>query len=74
MSVAFPGGIFTPPNGFTGYAVDWAVAIAHNSGPALNAANESVGSGARLPFGDALTQEQQLFTQLTATSQALNAI
>ena len=62
-----------PGDGFIGRAVDWATAIAHNPGPPLNAAKKSVVSGARLPFADALTLEQQLFTQLTATSQALNA-
>jgi hypothetical protein len=30
--------------------------------------------GARLPFADALELEQQLFTQLTTTSDFLNAV
>jgi enoyl-CoA hydratase len=63
-----------PVDGFTAHAADWAAAIARSPGPSLNAAKQSVVSGARLPFGDALTLEQQLFTQLTAASQALNAI
>ena len=61
-----------PADGFTAHALDWATAIAHSPSPALNAAKKLAVSGARLPFSDALTLEQQLFTQLTATSQTLH--
>ena len=63
-----------PADKFTRHALTWAAAIAQNPGPALNAAKKSVVFGARLPFADALDMEQQLFTQLTATSHALNAV
>ena len=59
---------------FTRHALAWAAAIAQNPGPALNAAKKSVVFGARLPFADALSQEKQLFTQLTATSHAVNPV
>ena len=63
-----------PADEFTRHALAWAAAIAQNTGPALNAAKKSVVFGARLPFADALGQERQLFTQLTATSHLLSAI
>ena len=64
----------TAAKDFTTHALAWAAAIAQNPGPALNAAKKSVVLGARLPFADALGQEQQLFAQLTANSHSLNAV
>lgn len=59
-----------PTDGFGGHAMRWAAAIAAHPGPALSAAKTSIVAGTRLPFGDAVALEQQLFRKLTATSGA----
>src|SRR5262249_20449355 len=62
-----------PAAGFRDHALRWVSAIAENRGAALNAAKRSIVHGTRLSFAEAQALEQELFRQLTATSDALPA-
>ena len=62
-----------PADGFGRLARNWAAAVARHPAPALVAAKKSIVAGSRLAFGDALTLEQRLFTELAATSPGVYA-
>jgi enoyl-CoA hydratase len=60
-----------PTAEFAEQALRWASAIAAGPAPALQAAKRSIVLGSRRAFDDALALERDLFTQLTASSDAL---
>jgi len=60
-----------PTVDFTEHALRWAAVIAAGPAPALRAAKRSIVLGSREPFADALALESDLFSQLTASSDAL---
>jgi enoyl-CoA hydratase len=62
-----------PTEGFTGRARNWAAAIGKHSATALAAAKNSIVAGSRLAFSEAISLECELFTELSASSEALNA-
>ncbi|MER6983376.1 enoyl-CoA hydratase/isomerase family protein [Streptomyces carpinensis] len=56
-----------PAENFRQEALRWAETIAKHSGPALFAAKESVVTGSKLPFHEALRTERRLFSGLIAS-------
>jgi enoyl-CoA hydratase len=61
-----------PTEGFTGRARNWAAAIGKHPASALAAAKNSIVAGSRLAFSAAISHERELFTQLAASSHALD--
>ncbi|WSS90111.1 enoyl-CoA hydratase-related protein (plasmid) [Streptomyces sp. NBC_01176] len=55
-----------PAEDFRQAALRWADSVAEHFGPALFAAKESIVTGSRLPFHEAVSAERRLFSGLTA--------